>query len=457
MMRKIMATAILALFTIGAIANGMSDATEDSNSVVTTRDLKSNNLKDTSFVSRGAANSPLSYEQAIYKNRLDAIQRTIQLDYNEYVQDYINVLASRGKEKISRALGLSKYYFPIYEKIFKEENIPDEMKYLSVVESSLNPHAVSRVGATGLWQFMYTTGKTYGLNIDNWEDERKNPVAASYAAAAYLRDSYDQFGDWLLAIASYNCGSSNVARAIAKAGGEYNYWAIRPYLPRETQFYVPAFIATVYLMNHYKLHNISPQVANFTIQTEVLQVNSSVSFADIARAANLNLNDLSILNPSYRKQIINASPQTPKSLVIPVVDKNAYSSLYNVLYSNGAPVLAKYTIKPVPKNRPLYYKVRKGDSLISIANKYKVEVQDIKVWNNIKQGVIVPGQVLRVSGTESGILRLAGYFTYRVQPGDTLLRIAEKFHGVTVTGLKVVNDLTAEDVKPGMLLKIVKG
>ncbi|MGV3546483.1 MAG: lytic transglycosylase domain-containing protein, partial [Pedobacter sp.] len=190
---------------------------------------------------------PLLFGQnLLYKLRLDSIQQTVPLDYNEYVQTYIDIYTKR-KAMYGDMLGLSSYYFPIFEKALKTYNIPTEIKYLSIVESSLNPHAVSRVGATGLWQFMFGTAKAYGLNMDNFVDERKDPIQASYAAAAYFRDAYEELGDWLLAIAAYNCGKGNVNRAIMKAGSR-NFWDIRKFLPKETSNYVPAFIAAVYVM-----------------------------------------------------------------------------------------------------------------------------------------------------------------------------------------------------------------
>ena len=456
-MRKTGALALLLLVCGGSIrANEAYTLNLDSN--FSAKQKKP--LGDTSFVYSQLQNPVLSYQNLIFKRRLDSLQKTVQLDYNEHVQEYIDILCTKGKEKISRSLGLSKYYFPIYERIFAEENIPDEVKYLSIVESALNPHAVSHVGATGLWQFMHTTGKVYGLTIDDWEDQRKDPVAASYAAAAYLQDSYNQFGDWLLALASYNCGRGNIERAIAKAGGVYDFWAIRSYLPIETRNYIPAYIATVYAMNYHKRHNISPGVADFPVQTEVVQINSKVSLEDVAKVANVNLYQLSTLNPSYKKKIINATPDSPRSLVLPVLKKTSYGDLYNVL-NNGQPpvVVANFKNKPVPGHRPLYYKVRDGDNLSVIANKFEIEVQDLLVWNAIKPNntTIMPGQTLRVSGSEKTLLKISEYFNYRVQPGDTLLKIAQKFEGATVTGIKVLNNLVERDLVPGMILRIVKG
>jgi len=189
--------------------------------------------------------------RGIYERRLDSISKDIPLEYNEYVQTYID-LYMQNRDEMGQVIGLSKYYFPIYEKAFRDAGIPEEIKFLSIVESKLDPNAVSRVGATGPWQFMFTTAKLYGLNMDSYVDERRDPIQATYAAAAYLKDAYQEFGDWLLAIASYNCGKSNVERAVEKAGAN-DFWSARQYLPAETRGYVPAFIAMNYVMHYSSL------------------------------------------------------------------------------------------------------------------------------------------------------------------------------------------------------------
>ena len=230
----------------------------------------------------------------------------------------ILTLHSISAMKSAAILGLTKYYFPIYEKAFHDAGIPDEIKYLSIVESQLNPYAVSRVGATGPWQFMSTTAKLYGLNMDNYVDERRDPIQSSYAAAAYLKDAYQQFGDWLLAIASYNCGKSNVLRAIEQANGATDFWSIRQYLPAETRGYVPAYIAITYVMNYYKKHNIVPQACNLTMKTDTVLVNKYISLNSVSRVLNISLSQLTVLNPSYKNDDRQwFSPAAPKTLVIP--------------------------------------------------------------------------------------------------------------------------------------------
>jgi membrane-bound lytic murein transglycosylase D len=273
-----------------------------------------------------------AYQGSIYKRRLDSIQKEVPLDYNAYVQSYIDTyLTGNQREGLGRILGLTKYYFPIYEKAFHDAGIPDEIKYLSIVESQLNPYAVSRVGATGPWQFMSTTAKIYGLNMDTYVDERRDPIQSSYAAAAYLKDAYQQFGDWLLAIASYNCGKSNVLRAIEQANGATDFWSIQKYLPAETRGYVPAYIAVTYVMNYYKKHNIVPQSCNLTMKTDTVLVNKYISLNSVARVLNISLPQLTQLNPSYKMMIVNGSPAAPKTLVIPQSAKEKYTTLYNAI------------------------------------------------------------------------------------------------------------------------------
>ena len=271
------------------------------------------------------------YQGSIYKRRLDSIQKDVPLDYNAFVQSYIDTyVAGSQRESMGRIIGLTKYYFPIYEKVFHDAGVPEEIKYLSIVESQLNPYAVSRVGATGPWQFMGTTAKIYGLNMDTYVDERRDPIQSSSAAAAYLKDAYQQFGDWLLAIASYNCGKSNVLRAIEQANGATDFWSIQKYLPVETRGYVPAYIAVTYVMNYYKKYNIVPQSSNLSVmKTDTVLVNKFISLNSVARVLNISLAQLTQLNPSYKVMIVNGSPSAPKTLVIPQSAKEKYTTLYN--------------------------------------------------------------------------------------------------------------------------------
>jgi membrane-bound lytic murein transglycosylase D len=341
----------------------------------------------------------------VYKARLDSIEKTVPLSYNEYVQKYIDIYASR-KDMMGKMLGLSGYYFPIFEKALKSLNIPEEIKYLPIIESSMNPHAVSRVGATGLWQFMFATAKGYGLNMDNFVDERKDPIQASYAAAAYFRDAYDELGDWLLAIAAYNCGMGNVNRAIAKADSR-DFWEIRRFLPMETRNYVPAFIAAVYVMNFSGKHEIKTQRAALLRNTDTIQVNRFVSLPSLAAALDIEADELCNLNPSYKKKIVNGSHDSPKRVILPRVHLACFARVYELLNETEADVDKRVILasndghvkrKPTATRKAavFYHKVTSGQNLIGIANKYHVEVQDLKVWNNLKGSTIVPGQRLKI-------------------------------------------------------------
>jgi membrane-bound lytic murein transglycosylase D len=344
-------------------------------------------------------------QRGIYERRLDSISKDIHLEYNEYVQAYID-LYMHNRDEMGQVVGLSKYYFPIYEKAFHDAGIPEEIKFLSIVESKLDPNAVSRVGATGPWQFMFTTAKIYGLNVDSYVDERRDPIQATYAAAAYLKDAYQEFGDWLLAIASYNCGKSNVERAVEKAGAN-DFWSIREYLPAETRGYVPAFIAMNYVMNYYTKHNIVAQACNFSTKTDTVMVKKYVALSSISQALNINVTELAILNPAYRRLIVNGSAAVPRRLILPQVPKENYAVLYNVL--NGgepAPTQAKvayasYTGNKPERKMPSRHRVRKGETLASIADKYGVEVQDLKVWNHLKSNRAPVGQTIKVSSGDA--------------------------------------------------------
>lgn len=368
-------------------------------------------LNDTTSVPQVAETPLFNNYNFIYKSRLDSIQKIVPLSYNEYVQKYIDIYSGR-KDMMGRMLGLSDYYFPIFEKALKSLNIPEEIKYLPIIESSMNPHAVSRVGATGLWQFMFGTAKGYGLNMDNFVDERKDPIQASYAAAAYFRDAYEELGDWLLAIAAYNCGMGNVRRAVEKADSR-DFWEIRKFLPQETRNYVPAFIAAVYVMKFSDKHQIKYQRPSYIKITDTIQVNKFVSIPDLAKALDMEEGELCALNPSYKKKIVNGTDLSPKRIIVPKVSLANFARIYELLNADLETdmnvVLAstddRRVVKKVSlaKAKPafLYHKVAPGQSLGLIADKYHVEVQDLKVWNQLKGTTIVPGQKLKVYNNQS--------------------------------------------------------
>jgi len=467
MIKKLLFTTICAL--IGFISISSAQQILKSDSLY----RKSNNIfinNDTVTVPIAIENPLLLSQNYIYKLRLDSIAKTVPLPHNEYVQQYIDIYAKR-KDMFGKMLGLSNYYFPIFEKALKDYNIPQEIKYLTIVESQMNPHAVSRVGATGIWQFMFGTGKAYGLKMDNFVDERKDPVQASYAAAACFRDAFEELGDWLLAIAAYNCGKGNVTRAIDKAGSR-DFWLIRQYLPKETRNYVPAFIAAVYVMNYSNKHQITEQACNLFLKTDTMQVSHFVSLSDLAKVLNIEDQSLFALNPSYKKKIINGTTDIPKRLVLPKIKGADLAAMYDVLNNeeldNKIQVIQANTddVRELRKKKPItrtlsaviYHKVALGQNLNAVANKYGIEVQDLKVWNNLKSTSIVPGQKLKIFTNKKAILKEpASFLSYKVKRGDTLSDIAEKFDGATVQNIKRDNRLGKAGLQVGMTLKISKG
>ena len=345
----------------------------------------------------------------VYRQSLENLEKTVPLTYNESVQRIIDRLASQ-KTRFSKVLGLSKYYFPIYERVFKEKGLPEELKYLSVVESSLNPQAQSSAGATGLWQFLEPVGRIYGLTINENLDERKDPELASAAAADYLLKSYAMYNDWLLAIASYNCGHNRIRWAREDAGGgDLGYWEIRKYLPVETQNYVPTFIATVYIMNNFRDHGIYPANPGFNLFTNTLTVNRTISLWNVAKETNVNIDVLTLLNPAYKNLMVAGTPSEPRKLVIPEIKPYIYTALreellktapvesefklaYTIPSSEVQPVASKY----VARNVFIVYKVQEGDTLSSIAEKFNGTEEEIKILNKLKHYSVKPGMSLKI-------------------------------------------------------------
>ncbi len=397
----------------------------------------------------------------IYKYRLDSIKTTVPLNYNPFVQTYIDIFLDKRRGEMGQMLALGKYYFPVFEQALQAYNVPLEFKFLPIIESSMNPMAISRVGATGMWQFMYTTARMYDLKIDNYVDERRDPTAASYAAARYLRNAYDELGDWLLALASYNCGGGNVNRAIAKAGGSRNFWDIQPYLPGETKNYVPAFIAAVYVMNYYPRHPEIKVPEEKALKTDSISVNKFMSFDKIAEALNIEVDDLRGLNPVFKKNLINGTKNEPKRLIIPRLSFKDYAVFFEALNADEDGSLKMLSASEVVVDKGLKISnthiVKKGETLNAIANQYKVEVQDIKVWNELQNYGIAIGQKLIIKkATEQIVPKKAQptYITYKVKAGDTLTNIAERFETSSVSSIQTLNGLKSTVLSIGMLLKI---
>lgn len=357
------------------------------------------------------------FEKEVYIERLKRIPSVIELPYNDVVQKFIDRYSGRLRHSVSYMLGASNFYMPIFEEALETYGLPLELKYLPVIESALNPKAVSRVGATGLWQFMLTTGKQYGLNVNSLVDERRDPVKSSYAAAHYLSDLYKIYGDWNLVIAAYNCGPDNINKAIHRSKGVRDYWQIYPYLPKETRGYVPAFVAANYIMTYYCEHNICPMVTRLPAKTDTIMVSKNVHLEQVASVCNIDLEQLRALNPSYRRDIVPGltalSPlRLPQTEVGKFIDRE--DSVYNY---RADELFNKRALVAVNDDQPMYTSksssskkstrrsksrskktvtIRQGQTLSEIAKKNHTTVAKLRKLNGIKGSNIRAGKKLRV-------------------------------------------------------------
>ncbi len=334
-----------------------------------------------------------------FKKRLEKINSCISLPYNETVRNYIIRYADKMPVKMGQMLGLAKYYMPIFEEILHKYGLPEELKYMAVIESALNPTAISKAGAGGMWQFMRTTGRSYGLQIDSYVDERFDVEKAADAAARYLKDAYGIFGDWNLAISSYNCGPGNVNKAIKRCGGNTDYWNIYAYLPRETRGYVPAFVGAMYAFTYYKEHGIVPEECTLPAHVDTFHVNKNIHFKQISEVVGVPMELLKDLNPQYFREIIPGNEKT-YVLRLPYEYTSRYIEYEDSVYKykkdeifNPA-ILDNTTSGYTVTESRIVYKVRKGDVLGRIANKYHVTVADIRKWNNLRSNNIRIGQNL---------------------------------------------------------------
>lgn len=408
----------------------------------------------------------------VYIERIRKMNSFITLPYNEIVKSYIILYSEKMPAKMSHMLGLCNYYMPIFEEIFNNYDMPEELKAMTIIESAMNPLAVSRAGAKGMWQFMYSTAKMYGLHIDSFVDERLDPVKSAEAAAQYLMDAYKIFGDWNLAIASYNCGAGNVNKAIRRAGGSRAFWDIWPYLPRETRGYVPAFVGALYTLKYHKEHGIKPAAVGMPIAVDTFYINKQLHLRQVSELTGAPLDELKNLNPQYRHEIIPGH-EREYILRIPYTYTNAFIEQEDSLYKHKTdiyfnPVTIKQ-IKDGGDGERIVYKVKSGDYLGKIAGKYRVSVAQIKKWNNLKSNDIRVGQRLIIyrggnapastsssstaKSTSSSSTPSGNKITYTVKKGDVLGRIAEN-HGVGLSELKSWNKLTSNNIQIGQKLII---
>jgi len=411
---------------------------------------------------------------ATYLKRLEAMNSFITLPYNETVRNYIILYSEKMPSKMSNIMGLSTYYFPIFEEVFNKYNMPDELKYMAVIESALNPVAVSRAGAKGMWQFMYNTAKIYGLTINSYVDERLDPYKSADAAARYLRDAYGVFGDWNLAISSYNCGAGNVNKAIKRSGSR-DFWSIYNYLPRETRGYVPAFVGAMYAFKYSKEHGLKPAANILPSAVDTFSINKMVHFRQISEVAGIPMETLREMNPQYIRDIIPGNEKT-YILRLPFKYSNDFleheDSIYNyktaqmfgpATLQNTGKSTSTYTPRSSGKSsgsNKIYYKVKKGDSLGKIAARYHVTINQIKNWNGLRSNTIQSGKTLviysRGGGGGSKSKSSGGYTYYTVRKGDTLSGIAAKYRGVTANDIKKANGLRSNNIQAGKKLKIPK-
>ena len=383
------------------------------------------------------------FPREVYLDRLRRLPNLIEMPYNDVVQDYIDQYTGRLRRSVSFMLGVQNFYVPIFEEALEAEGVPLELKYLPVVESAFDPMATSRVGAAGLWQFMVPTAKHYGLTVNSLLDERRDPIKSSQAAARYLKDLYNSFGDWTLAIAAYNCGRNNVLKAIKRAGGARDYWAIYPYLPRETRGYVPAFIAANYVMNYYCDHKIPPMKTIAPAETDTVTVSRNLYLAQVAAACNLDVETVQAMNPQYRAGVVPGNSQ-PCALRLPVQSIDRFLQLGDSIY-NVAPAAevaerreevepAELTAQPnntttrqsrrqalaeerrerrerraaaaaerkkrkskrAHAEEPSEVDIRQGDTLSEIARRNNTTVEKLQKINNLDGSAIRAGKKLRV-------------------------------------------------------------
>ncbi len=396
--------------------------------------------------------------------------------YNPSLENVIKSFLTRKRDLMNRMLTVSQFYFPLFEQEFDNHDIPLEMKYLAIVESALNPKARSRVGATGLWQFMYGTGKEHGLDVSSYVDERRDPIKATRAACEYLNRMYKIFNDWDLALAAYNSGPGNVNKAIRRSGGYKNYWNLRRNLPRETAGYVPAFLATMYLFEYAEEHDLrGKKVERAYFETDTIHVKSLITFDQISELIGISTEELEVLNPSYKLKVIPFVKGKDYTLRLPkkamgkfVTNETAiYAHVEKEFKSKESPLPA--LVKAAAANR-IRYRVRSGDYLGKIAERYGVRVSQIKNWNGLRSNSLRVGQRLTIyprgnrgvaktvkksnSNKATSSIVSANGKVHTVRSGDSLWTISRKYPGITIDDLRKWNGISGNSLKPGMKLKL---
>ena len=339
---------------------------------------------------------------SIYLDRLKRIPAIIEMPYNDIVRKFIDMYATRLRQKVAFMLSANNFYMPIFEEALDLYDLPLELKYLPVIESALNPMAVSPQGATGLWQFMLRTGQVYGLKVNSLVDERRDPIKSTRAAARYLKDLYDIYNDWNLVLAAYNCGPGTINKAIRRAGGEKDFWKIYDYLPKETRGYVPAFIAANYIMTYYCEHYISPMEMRMPESTDTIHISRPLNLNQVAEVCKINIDELRALNPEFRKDIVpgNEKPyalRLPTKMVSSFIDAedSVYTYKADTYLTRRAMVEVK-SAKGSGSGKAVYHRIRNGETLGGIAARYGVSVKQLRRLNGIKGSNIRAGKSLRI-------------------------------------------------------------
>lgn len=345
------------------------------------------------------ATNPI-FSDTVYTDRLANLPCIVPMVYNQPVKANIDRYATNLRHQVSYMLGMMEYYEPLIEQALDVYGVPNELKYLPVVESALNPIAMSRVGATGLWQFMYSTGKLYGLKQNSLVDDRRDPVKSTWAAAKHLKDLYNNFGDWSLAIAAYNCGSGNVRKAIYRSGGKTDFWDIYWFLPRETRGYLPAFIAATYIMTYHAEHGICPMESKLPLATDTIMVNRLLHFDQIVAVCDIDMETLKGLNPQYKENVIPGKFQ-PNSLRLPEDKIRDFILSGDSIYNYDREKYFSAEKVKILKNQAtnsgfVYHKIRSGETLSTIARRYRVTVNELKRWNGLRSSNIVAGKRLKI-------------------------------------------------------------
>lgn len=422
---------------------------------------------------------------SVFISRLQKMHTVVPMTYNAEVRAFIKVYVRIMSRRLDAMLSLSEYYFPMFEETLDRYGVPQELKYLTIVESALNPQATSRAGAAGLWQFIYSTGKLYDLEVNSLVDERRDPFKSTVAAARFLKRLYDLYGDWQLAMAAYNCGPGGVNKAIARSGGKRTFWEIYPYLPRETRGYVPKYIAASYIMNYYHEHGLAAGHYELPLHVDTIHVHNDIHFAAVSSLIGIPIEQLRQLNPQFRTDVVPASSR-PYAFSLPAAKSSQFIRLEDSIYRMSRDTIARHSVIPTSSSEVVYHKVKRGETYNSIASHYGVSVSNLKRWNGkgrkstLKVGsrlkIYLPSHNVAGSKTDTKTTKdtvatsdssnVAGkskdvtvssdmnnHVYHTVKKGESLGTISKKY-GVSISAIKQMNNLKKDVIHPGQRLRV---